>query len=172
MSVPGLSEVVEISAGERTSCARTKAGALYDWGANAEGQIGNGEAGKAVSTPYKVPLPGAASEVSCGGNLPSNGHTLALVAGEVYGWGADAKGQIGDGKTYNKLSPVPTGLYFSQVVASGASSYGLEANGHVFSWGSGFDHSLGRAGKEVVPGLVDEGVVAVSGTAHDAIDLH
>jgi alpha-tubulin suppressor-like RCC1 family protein len=172
--VPGLSHVVEISAAERTSCARTASGDVYDWGANWDGQIGNGQISEEVSAPYHVPLPGPASEVSCGGNVPGNDYTLALVGGQVYGWGADGTSQIGDRSTLDKPSPVATGLHFSYVVASGGTSYGLDSSGEVWSWGSPFEGALGTGSNKdaPVPKLVDEHVVAISATAHDAIDLH
>jgi alpha-tubulin suppressor-like RCC1 family protein len=174
VQVPGLSNVVEISAAERTSCARTASGAVYDWGANWDGQIGNGKISEGVFAPYHVPLPGPASEVSCGGNVATNDYTLAVVGGQVYGWGADGAGQIGDRSTAVKPSPVATGLHFSYVVASGGTSYGLDASGEVWSWGTAFEGALGTgSGKNaLVPHLVDEHVVAISATAHDAIDLH
>ncbi len=172
--VPGLSHVVEISAAERTSCARTASGAVYDWGADWDGQIGNGELSEGVFAPYHVPLPGPASEVSCGGNIPTNDFTLAVVDGQVYGWGADGAGQIGDRSTTDKPSPVATGLHFSQVVASGGTAYGLDASGDVWSWGSAFENALGTGSNRdaLVPKLVDEHAVAISATAHDAIDMH
>ena len=175
VQVPGLSNVVEISAAERTSCARTASGAVYDWGANWDGQIGNGETSEeGVFSPYEVPLPGPASEVSCGGNVPADDYTLALVNGQVYGWGADEAGQIGDRSTGEKTIPVATGLHFSQVVAGGATSYGLDASGKLWSWGSGFENSLGtgKTKNSLAPAMVDEGVVAISATAHDVADLH
>lgn len=176
VQVPGLSDVVEISAAERTSCARTASGAVYDWGANWEGQIGNGEISEeeGVFAPYRVPLPGPATEVSCGGNVRSNDYTLALVGGQVYGWGADGAGQIGDEETGDKPSPVATGLYFSKVVASGGTSYGVDQPGDAWAWGSAFENALGdgKARNTLVPILVDEGVSAISATAHDVADMH
>jgi alpha-tubulin suppressor-like RCC1 family protein len=171
--VPGVSDVVEISAAERTSCARTASGAVYDWGANSEGQIGDGETSEGVFAPYHVPLPGPASEVSCGGNVPTDDYTLALVDGQVYGWGADGNSQIGDLSTADKPSPVATGLTFSQVVASGGTSYGLTASGALYSWGSPFEGSLGdgKTKGQPVPAFVNEGVVAISATAHDADEM-
>jgi alpha-tubulin suppressor-like RCC1 family protein len=173
--VPGLSNVVEISAAERTSCARTASGAVYDWGANGDGQVGNGKISEeGVFAPYQVPLPGPATEVSCGGNVPTDDYTLALVNGQVYGWGADNAGQIGDGSTGEKASPVATGLHFPHVVAGGGTSYGLDASGKVWSWGSAFESSLGtgKTKNSLVPELVDEGVVAISATGHDVVDMH
>ncbi|HMD57362.1 MAG TPA: hypothetical protein VKG82_07830 [Solirubrobacteraceae bacterium] len=172
--VPGLSEVEEVSAGERSSCARTKSGAIYDWGADNNGQVGNGETREAVYEPYLVPLPGRATEVSCGGDVTGNGQTLALVNGEVYAWGADHAGQLGDGSRINKLSPVDTGLHFKEVVTSGATSYGLDSSGHVWSWGSAETGDLGTGSKKnsPVPVLVaDENVVAISATAKNVAAL-
>lgn len=168
--VPGLDEVVELSAGERTTCARTASGLVYDWGSDASGQIGNGITEPAVSKPYLVPLPGPAEEISCGGNLPTNGHALALVGGQLYGWGADAAGQLGDGATQEELSPIATGLHFARVVASGSTSYGLTIFGQIYAWGSNYLRALGGGPPtgSLRPLLVDSDGLAISGTARNA----
>lgn len=174
--VPGLSKVVEISAGERSSCARTTTGAIYDWGADANGQIGNGERQSGVFEPFEVPLPGPASDISCGGDHPANGHALALVDGDVYGWGADTSGQIGDEQTVDKTTPTLAAgldsLHLTSVVASGAYSLGLNAAGDVYAWGSNTFDALGRGkGKgSLTAVLVDGDAVEISGTAFDSLD--
>jgi alpha-tubulin suppressor-like RCC1 family protein len=168
--VPGLSNVVEVSAGDIFSAARESSGALYMWGFNEAGQIGDGEETEEVAEPFHVPLPGPASEVSCGGDIPPNGHTLALVGGEVYGWGADREGQIGDRGRADKPSPVATGLRFSQMIASGAYSLGL-SGGELFAWGANFGKALGTGepGGERIPTLVASGVSIVSATAENSL---
>jgi alpha-tubulin suppressor-like RCC1 family protein len=172
----GLSEVVEVSVGSQTGCARTAAGAVYDWGSDQWGEIGNGTTGGFVDVPYRVPLPGPASMVSCGGSLPSNGHALALVEGVTYGWGNGEEGQLGDGTTTNASSPtlateVPT---LVAVVASGESSLGLTPVGEVLAWGSSLHHALGQGARKVgmrslIPLLVGTGAVEVSATASDGM---
>jgi alpha-tubulin suppressor-like RCC1 family protein len=170
VKVPGLSGVVEISAGNVTSAAREASGAVYMWGGDEAGQIGTGTEAEGVFEPFHVPLPGPASEVSAGGDLGSNGHTLALVRGEVYGWGADNSGQIGDGVKANKPTPVDTGLKFSTVVASGACSLGL-SGGELWAWGGNSGQALGTgaAGRQPDPGLVASGVSMISGTAMNSL---
>lgn len=176
VAVPGLSGVVEISAGEKTSCARASSGAVYDWGADYNGQIGNAVEEASVYEPFKVPLPGPASQISCGGNLPENGHAFALVKNVVYGWGADGFGQVGDGQTTNKLAPVVATavrtLGLKHVVASGAYSLGLNAAGNVYAWGSDAGEALGTGEGESLMGpvLVDTGVAEISGTAQHSLD--
>jgi alpha-tubulin suppressor-like RCC1 family protein len=170
VKVPGLSGVVEISAGNVISAARDASGAVYMWGGNEAGQIGTGTESEGVFEPFHVPLPGPASEVSAGGDLGSNGHTLALVHGEVYGWGADNSGQIGDGVKPDKLTPVDTGLRFSAVVASGACSLGL-SDGELWSWGGNAGQALGTgaAGRQPDPALVASGVSMISATAMNSL---
>jgi alpha-tubulin suppressor-like RCC1 family protein len=170
--VPGLSNVVEVSAGEKSSCARTASGAVYDWGSDLNGQIGNGSEEEAVYEPFLVPLPGPASEVSCGGDLPTNGTTLALVGGEVFGWGADNGGQIGDEERSDEPTPTGTGLHFAHIAAGGVESFGLTASGELYGWGHNAEHSMGVLGKfHLVPVLVTTHVLAVSATANNSMDL-
>ncbi len=177
--VVGIPErVVEISAGQASSCARTEAGDVYDWGGDANGQVGNGVEEKAVYEPFHVPLPGPASEVSCGGNVSKNGHTHALVEGVLYGWGADSDGQIGDDDTSNKPYPTPatTPILFSHVIASGEFSLGLTPTGEVYAWGSNTDETLAtgmvrKAPKlSLTPLLVSTGQVEISSTAYNAME--
>jgi hypothetical protein len=171
VKVPGLSNVVEISAGNLSSAARESSGAVYTWGGNEAGQVGNGTETEGVFEPFHVPLPEPASEISCGGDLGPNGHTLALVHGELFGWGADHGGQVGDGARINKLSPVDTGLKFAKVVASGANSLGLSAGGELFVWGANPGESLGTGepGGELTPTLVASGVSIFSATAENSL---
>jgi alpha-tubulin suppressor-like RCC1 family protein len=51
--VPGLSSVVEIAAGGQHTCARLQSGVVQCWGANAFGQLGNGNSSQS-STPVTV----------------------------------------------------------------------------------------------------------------------
>jgi alpha-tubulin suppressor-like RCC1 family protein len=175
VQVPGLSNVVEVSAGQDVSCARTASGAVYDWGDDGQGQVGNGVFGWTVSSPYLVPLPQPARQISCGGNLPRNGSTLVVLEdGEVYGWGADLRGQLGDSQTEDKASPVPAsvtaGLGLTQVVASGEYSLGLGPGGDVYAWGFNERHALGveHVRTSLTPLLVGTGAVEISATAYDS----
>jgi alpha-tubulin suppressor-like RCC1 family protein len=180
VEVPGLSNVVEVSAGQAVSCARTASGAVFDWGGDEEGQIGNGVFESAVPSPYRVPLPEAAKQISCGGNVPTDGSTLVMLErGGIYGWGADGRGQIGDGQTEDKASPTPAsvtaGLDLTQVIASGEYALGVNAVGDVYAWGSNERGTLGttQTGRmSLTPLLVDTGAVEVSGTAYDSADRH
>lgn len=170
--IPGLSDIVQVSAGDHSSAALTASGELFMFGSNDHGQIGVGPEFENVYTPEQVPLPGPVSEVSAGGCANNNSHTLALVDGEVYGWGADRTGQVGDGATSEKYFPVATGLHFSKIVASGQSSLGLDSTGEVWAWGSASGGALGNgtaSGEVLAPVLVAAGASMISATAQNTL---
>jgi alpha-tubulin suppressor-like RCC1 family protein len=103
--VVGLSSgVASISAVHLHTCAVTTAGAAYCWGHNSYGEVGDGTT-TARSTPTPVAgLSSGVASISAG-----NKHTCALTtAGAVYCWGGNGTGQLGDGTTTQRYTPVPT----------------------------------------------------------------
>ena len=87
-AVPGLSGVVQITAGLLHTCARRSEGTVWCWGGDLEGQTGHGG-----SKPAEVPNVAPAVDVRAGGRT-----TCALIAdGTVRCWGYNSHGQIGDG---------------------------------------------------------------------------
>ena len=180
--VPGLSEVVELSAGTRFSLARTASGKVYGFGANKEGQLCLGKPANAahnyVYGPTEIPLPGAVSDISGGGNnTEEDGHSLFLVEGVPYGCAADEEGELGDGSTVIKYTPtVSSGLLtlgLTQVATAGQSSIGLSTSGEVYTWGADIYGDLGtgvEGGLSSSPVAVDSGAVQVSATSWNMID--
>ena len=83
--------VQAIGVGDQHSCA-VVSGAVWCWGSNSDGQLGNSNPnGSAV--PVQVQgLGGEAFAVVGGFN-----HTCALLDGGVACWGSDAQGELGDG---------------------------------------------------------------------------
>jgi alpha-tubulin suppressor-like RCC1 family protein len=116
-------------------------------GSNQLGQLGLGDIAREDKF-TRVPLPGHASSVSVGGGSPDS-HTLALVEGVPYGWGFDEGGEIGDGSTVSKYTPVVASELitygFTALKASGHSSLGL-ADGKVYAWGENLSGELGTGG--------------------------
>lgn len=87
------SAVRQLALGHGHSCALTENGALWCWGANDRGQVGNGAAGADVAAPYRVFDAGVA-QVSAGRE-----HTCAIVRGALYCWGRNDLGQVGNGQS-------------------------------------------------------------------------
>ena len=74
------------------------------------------------------------------------GHTLALKDdGTVWAWGQNSHGQLGDGSTANRSSPVQVkGLSQVVYIAAGSNhSLALQADGTVWSWGNNLYGQLG-----------------------------
>ena len=178
--VPGITGIVRVSVGEHTSAAIDSSGRLFMWGGNETGAVGVGQKYRDVYTPMQVQFPsgaGPVTDVSAGGDFGENDHTLALLGGEMYGWGVDSRNQVGDeemsdGSGENKFEPVATGLHFTQVVAGGMHSLGLDATGNVWAWGAGYGFALGTGSSKaaVSPVIVDTGVRVISATATNSID--
>lgn len=176
MVIPGLSNIVAISAGNNAVAALDSSGDVYAWGDNNNGEVGVGGTTHNIWVPTKVNLPAKAVEISSGGDVLKNGHMLALLStGQVYAWGTDTSGQLGDGRHADESSPVqvplPPGVTFTSVIASGRFSMGLDTNGNVWAWGGGAIGN-GNDGGSKVPVMIDSGVVQISGTAGTAVDLH
>jgi alpha-tubulin suppressor-like RCC1 family protein len=96
-----------ISLGHTHACALSSAGSAYCWGANFQGELGNGT--EAESTvPTSVVMPGANTFTSITAAL---GHTCALTsAATAYCWGRNSQGQMGNGTIVmfeKNLIPIP-----------------------------------------------------------------
>jgi len=175
--LPGVADIVEMSASPKGSTLLNSSGEVFVFGSNKGGQDGLGKKVRQADEPTRLPLPGPASEVSNGGGTPES-HTLVLVEGVPYGWGLNELGQIGDGTTTNKLTPVvasellPYG--FTTLKAASRSSCGIAA-GDVYCWGENNTGELGDPSAGSVsfsPVLTDTEAVELSATAQNVVDRH
>ena len=172
VSVPYLeSGVKAIAAGSQHSCALRNSGAVWCWGRNLGGALGNGSStGESEPGPV-VGLNSGVISISAGGD-----HSCAVHQfGYVMCWGANTFGELGDGTTTHRSAPVPVqGLYADFIAVATGSSHtcGLTISGGVRCWGSNGDGQLGdgttisRSTPVAVTGL-NSGVLDISlGSAH------
>ena len=76
-------------------------------------------------------------------------HSLAVGSdGNLYAWGNNEDGQLGDGTTTNRTAPImvaaPAGVKFVQTAAGGSHSMALDRDGNIWTWGNSEDGQLGR----------------------------
>jgi alpha-tubulin suppressor-like RCC1 family protein len=152
-------------------------GKFYDWGYDAQGQVGNGTVNTTgYSVPQLVPLPRPVTLVAEGGSADGNGQTLVMLSsGRLYAWGDGTYGQLGTGKTTSEDSPVrfspPAGVRYTALATGGWTSYALGAHGGVWAWGRGTAGQLGngKTRNSVTPVKVATGAGMVSSTANDVV---
>lgn len=141
---------------------------LYCWGANYDGQLGNGSVSSST-TPARVNLT-KVTAVGLGGYTNRDNkfvtNACAVSDGQAYCWGANNYGQLGNGTTTDTQSPTRvTGLSGTvTVIATGFGTSCAIADGKVFCWG---DNDKGQIGVESVSDQTSTPVevTGISGTA-------
>jgi hypothetical protein len=145
--VPGLSNITQIAAGYRYACALRNDGAVFCWGYNTQGQVGNGATSTCVPSPVQVTLPsgiGSVTAVAAGFY-----HTCVAREGEVFCWGRNVSGQLGTGtaSTTPQLQPsaAATGLHAIRAIALGGyHTCAIRSDDTLFCWGFNLDGELGN----------------------------
>lgn len=90
-----------VAAGGLHTLAIRNGGTLWSWGANSEGQLGDG-IGLDVAFPTRVGADSTWIGISAGDN-----HSAGLKAdNSLWTWGLNANGQLGNGRTVSSLIPV------------------------------------------------------------------
>jgi alpha-tubulin suppressor-like RCC1 family protein len=103
--VSGLARGVRaIAAGDSHTCALRDSGVAC-WGLNEDGELGDGTTTKRSTLPVSVTgLPGGLRSITAGSD---SFHTCAVLTdGGVRCWGDNDRGQLGDGTTVNRSTPV------------------------------------------------------------------
>jgi alpha-tubulin suppressor-like RCC1 family protein len=122
---------------------RGTAQALWSWGDNRHGQLGDGTTAPSSAPVLVSPLTGLTDVTALAGG---GGHSLALTGdGTVWAWGSNRYGQIANGAGAHSSLPFPvTGLTGAIAVAAGRShSLALRQDGSVWAWGANRAGQLG-----------------------------
>ncbi len=147
-----------VAAGYESAYAIGSDGNLYAWGDDFYGELGDGTMTNS-DTPVVVSLPSGVQPVTIAGG-GGVGYVIGSD-GNLYSWGLNADGQLGDGSTDNSDTPVlvsmPAGVTAKAVTGGGAFAHMIGSDGNLYGWGGGTSGQLGvntDSGMATTPVLV------------------
>jgi alpha-tubulin suppressor-like RCC1 family protein len=148
--VPAGTRVTSVRAGCQDVVALTRAGRVLDWGANNDGELGNGTTSAGSRVPVRVALPPrtTVTAVRTGCDF-----SLALTSGgQVLSWGLNARGQLGLGTRQRATRPVviPLKVKVTAITTGENFAVALTSTGQLVAWG---DNSFGQLGRGSVGGF-------------------
>jgi len=153
--------VSAIASGAATCMALTSRGKVFGWGSNGAGSIGDGT-NISRSTPVALDTSGVLAtktivSIAAGYAVSSDG--------QLYSWGTNGLGQLGDGTTTSSNSPVAVDMsgallgksMVAVASAGGSTAMALTSEGEVYSWGWGLFGILGNGSDlmQLTPVAVD-----------------
>ena len=144
--------VVSLSLGSSHSIALTSEGRVFTWGRNNHGQLGDGTTIQRltpteITNSFNLGLSEKIIALSLG-----NSHSIALTSeGQVFTWGRNGEGQLGDGTIGDRLIPINITNNFNigpgeRIIAISLGSFhssALTTEGRIFTWGLNRDGRLG-----------------------------
>lgn len=166
VAIPSLnSGVTKIANGQFHACA-IKAGALYCWGQNSNGEVGVGSTAM-VSTPTAIPGLGTVTDVWAG----YYGTCIKNSSNQVYCWGNNSDNQLLSGTTSDVLSPMlmaelagATDIYFG-IQFCAAIAGDLHCKGKNYFGEAGINQPTGTSTIPMTPVVGGSGgVTAVAGS--------
>lgn len=136
-----------LNAGSDFTLAIKVDGTLWAWGANTNGQIGNGTTTTA-SSPVQVGTSIGWSAVAAGVNF-----SIGIRSpGTLWTWGANSSGQLGDGTLGQNTSPAQVGsaTNWQTITAGSAHGMAVRTDGSLWTWGANLMGQLGQGFNDLV----------------------
>ncbi len=170
-----LSGISAIAGGASHSLALTSGGAVKAWGANNDGQLGDGSKTNSTTPVGVFGLSSGIAAIAAGGF-----HSLALTSGgAIKAWGLNDNGQLGNGSFTSYTTPVNVTTLTSGVtsIAAGQSHSLATATGQAaWAWGLNASGQLGdttviRKNSPVEVFGLSSGITALSGGGYHSLAL-
>jgi alpha-tubulin suppressor-like RCC1 family protein len=170
-NTPAHVVVKSVSGGWNYALALKSDGSVWSWGANDDGELGNGATAESLA-------PRAIKTLSTGVVAIAAGWDAGVALksdGSVWTWGKNDRGQLGDGTNVSSSTPTRVAALKGKVTAI-AAGLGfvlvLKLDGTVWGWGDDFQGQLGNGDNTdsptpvAVQGLTAKVVSIAAGKAH------
>jgi alpha-tubulin suppressor-like RCC1 family protein len=175
VNVSGLATSVSaITAELYHTCALTIVGSVMCWGINHSGQLGDGTTVSKAAPTQVIGLDSGISAIAAGSE-----HTCALTtSGGVKCWGKNESGQLGDGTSISRLTPVNVNGLSSgvkEIEAGRSHTCALTMGGEVKCWGKNDFGQLGdgTTSSKAIPtnvgSLVTGNIAIAAGGEHTCV---
>ena len=163
----GTGSFTNIYAGGSRYVAIGTNGLMYVYGTQTNGELGNGVASNSVYYNPESIFTNIYSSVALGLS-----HTLAIRSSDasLWAWGLNANGQLGDGTTISRSSPVQVSTSSWTAIAAGYSHSAAISGTQLFQWGFnnngelGLGDALSRSSPVQVSGTWTQTIVTSSNT--------
>jgi alpha-tubulin suppressor-like RCC1 family protein len=139
--------ITDIASGTQHSCV-VASGAAYCWGMGNYGALGNAES-RSYSNPVAVSTTGVLAGKTITTIATGLRHTCAIASGDVYCWGNNGQGQLGNSSNITSNVPVAvtksgvlSGKTVTSIVAGNFHTCAI-ASGAVYCWGYNESGQLG-----------------------------
>ena len=166
-----MDHVESVSLGGDHSGAITEDGSLYMWGRNDEGQLGDGTHDD-KNKPIKI-LKDVKS-VNLGVRIGGYYSGAITEDGNLYMWGRNDIGQLGDGTSEYRSEPIKIMDHVKSISLGGDHSGAITEDGSLYMWG---DNGYGRLGNGTtsvssshVPIKINISAARSNGTPQSSID--
>ena len=147
VEVAGFKAFVEISGNRYSTIGADSGGNLFSWGRDSlYGLLGQGTASSSRSSPSAIFTSRNVARITSG----VDSHHLIDSNSQIWSWGYNSSGQLGDGTTSIRSSPVQLTTTSSfntktwRSIAAGTNNVGaIDETGKLYCWGSNFYGQLG-----------------------------
>lgn len=150
---------VALSAGFDHTLALLNDGTVMAWGDNRFGQLGLSSSKSSINAPKPITSLPEVAAIATGFR-----HSLALSAdGEVYAWGSNIAGQLGDGTTTSSTTPQLVPLPDKAIMIAAGHRFSLAQlnDGRVYAWGANCEQSPERTFADLLQ-MIGEGATGIS----------
>lgn len=131
----------QIAVGEDHMLAVDAGGAVYAWGHNNKGELGNSNCDNQSKPVKAVKISGKVTQVAAGDEL-----SFALCKdGDLYAWGDDTSYQMGDGDNTSRMEPKKVNTDIAMIAAGTKHALAIDTSGALYVWGRNKNGALGVA---------------------------